>query len=75
MRVLLADISSSVFAFGDINGDGTVNITDIVGVINAASGITLDPVLFPGKTDITNDGAVNISDIVAVINIASGVAL
>jgi hypothetical protein len=59
-------------AEGDINGDGVVDIADIVAVINNASGTELDPEQYPGATDVTNDGVVDIADIVAVINIASG---
>ena len=59
------------YALGDINGDGVVDIADIVAVINAASGATLDPIMYPGEVDILADGVVDIADIVAVINIAS----
>ena len=61
-------------AAGDINGDGVVDIADIVAVINKASGAELDAELYPGDTDINADGVVDIADIVAVINIASGSA-
>ena len=59
---------------GDINGDGVVDIADIVAVINKASGAELDAETYPGNTDINADGVVDIADIVAVINIASGSA-
>ena len=61
-------------AAGDINGDGVVDIADIVAVINKASGAELDAEAYPGDTDINADGVVDIADIVAVINIASGSA-
>ena len=61
-------------AAGDINGDGVVDIADIVAVINKASGADLDAETYPGNTDINADGVVDIADIVAVINIASGSA-
>lgn len=53
---------------GDVDGDGTVNITDIVTVINAiASGSTDD------MYDVDGDGNINISDIVKIINIIAGI--
>ena len=58
----------------DANGDGVVDIADIVAVINKASGAELDAEAYPGNTDINADGVVDIADIVAVINIASGSA-
>ena len=58
-------------AAGDINGDGVVDIADIVAVINKASGAELDATEYPGEPDINADGVVDIADIVAVINIAS----
>ena len=61
-------------AAGDINGDGVVDIADIVAVINKASGAELDAAEYPGEPDINADGVVDIADIVAVINIASGSA-
>jgi hypothetical protein len=67
-----AEGESPLYALGDVNGDGVVDIADIVAVINVASGTLLDPADFPGETDLTNDGVVDIADIVAVINIASG---
>ena len=63
-----------LYAQGDINGDGVVDIADIVALINAASGTVLDPAVYPGMTDLNSDEVVDIADIVAVINIASGAA-
>ncbi len=53
---------------GDVNGDGSVNITDVVAVINTiASGE------FSTDADINKDQSVNISDVVAIINIIAGI--
>ena len=60
------------YKLGDINGDDRVDIDDIVAVVNAASGVELDPAQFPGNTDLNGDGRVDIDDIVAVVSIASG---
>jgi len=56
--------SSNPSIRGDVNGDGTVNITDINAVINMIlSG------KFKESGDVNGDGAVNIADINAVIDI------
>ena len=50
---------------GDVNGDGTVNITDINYVIN----IILSGAAAPASADVNGDGTVNISDINMIISI------
>lgn len=49
---------------GDVNGDGKVDISDIVALINQIAGTASYP-----NADVNGDGKVDISDIVAVINI------
>ena len=49
---------------GDVNGDGTVNITDVNQVINSILGGAYSP-----GADANQDGMVNISDVNLVINI------
>ena len=49
---------------GDVNGDGSVNISDV----NAMIGIILSGEYLPAA-DLNNDGNVNISDLNALINI------
>ena len=46
---------------GDTNGDGTVNVTDILAVVGAwgESG---------GSSDVNGDGIVDVSDLLAVVN-------
>jgi len=52
---------------GDVNRDGTVDISDIVAIINViASGEDNK------MADVNDDTTVDISDIVAVINIIAG---
>lgn len=54
---------------GDVNGDGEVNVGDIVTVCNVMAGIsTVDPQL----ADVNNDGEVNVGDIVTICNIMAG---
>ena len=55
---------------GDVNGDGSVNISDVTALINYlltgnASGINLT------NADVNSDGSVNISDVTALINYLS----
>lgn len=57
-----------IYATGDANEDGNVNVTDAVAVINAYltednTGINVN------LADVNHDGVINISDAVAIINI------
>lgn len=49
----------------DITGDGTVNVSDLLAVINAWGPCPKGGVC---PADITGDGTVNVSDLLAVIN-------
>lgn len=50
---------------GDANGDGIINIQDVVAIINMILNTSADTL----GADINGDGIVNIQDVVAVINI------
>ena len=50
---------------GDVNEDGTVDISDIVMITNIIAGASE----FTDRSDVNHDGETDISDIVAVINI------
>ena len=54
---------------GDVNEDGTVNINDVVAIINVMAGTANWP-----NANVNGDpeGAVDINDVVAVINIMAG---
>lgn len=67
-------VKSDTFAYvaGDINGDGSVTILDIVACVDVAAGVMLDPAVYPGNPDVNGDGSVTILDIIAVVDIASG---
>ena len=57
---------------GDANGDGSVNVLDIIVTANYYAGITPSNFCFH-NADVNNDGAINILDIIATVNIyASG---
>lgn len=70
MVLVLFDEQSGMV--GDVNGDGAVDISDIVAIINYIAG---SPGYSLRACNINGDSAVDISDIVAVINIIAGTPL
>jgi hypothetical protein len=52
---------------GDVNGDGGVDVGDVMAIINfmagQPNGVTLD------RADVNGDGTVDVGDVMAVINI------
>ena len=52
---------------GDANADGTVDIADVVTVLNAMAGEEIS-----GNADANSDGTVDIADVVTVLNIMAG---
>ena len=54
--------------YGDVNGDVTVNITDV----NAVISIILDGKTMTPAADVNGDGTVNITDLNAIINVILG---
>ena len=53
---------------GDVNGDGNVDISDVVAVINTMAGDTT----YQETADVNGDGNPDISDVVMIINIMAG---
>ncbi len=53
---------------GDANGDGGVNVLDIIAISNDYIGNTPDA-FCPFNADVNGDGMVNILDIIAIVNI------
>jgi hypothetical protein len=51
--------------YGDVNGDGTVNIADVNSIIDVILG---GPDFHEGRADVNADGSVTIADINAVID-------
>ena len=50
---------------GDVNGDGLINILDVVSIVNIVLGISY----FDPSADINDDQQINIQDIILLINI------
>ena len=56
---------------GDVNGDGVVNIQDVVALVDHTLGKEVS-MFVEEAADVTGDGQINISDVVAVVNILLG---
>jgi len=54
--------------YGDVNGDGEINIADV----NVVIGVILDGNGFTAAADVNNDGEINIADVIALINMIVG---
>ena len=55
---------------GDVNSDGSVNIVDIVQIVDAILDYTTDDIALCG--DVNSDGSVNITDVVALVSMILG---
>lgn len=58
---------------GDANGDGEVNVTDIMAVANSILGIQMQ-IFDETAADVNRDGDVNVTDIMGIANIILGVS-
>ncbi len=67
-RVYVKGESAPSWLKGDVNGDGSVNISDIAKVIDLILGNQAPADVFT-RADINGDGSVNISDVAALIDI------
>ena len=54
---------------GDVNRDGTVDISDVVALVNIILNGSSD---YQAEADVNNDGGIDISDVVALVNIILG---
>ena len=57
-------ITGGGFSPGDANGDGSINVQDVIGIIN----VILDTGTAPGSPDCNGDGSINVQDVICVIN-------
>ena len=57
---------------GDVNGDGTVGIGDIVAITNIMAGIETNPD-YIARADVNGDQSIGIGDIVTITNIMAGI--
>ena len=56
---------------GDVNGDGEVNVSDVVALANFAMG-EIPEGFIKEAADLNNDGEVNIGDVVQLANNVMG---
>lgn len=68
------DLNVEISPLGDINNDGSVDITDAVAVINNINGVYALSGYSMCAADADNDGDVNIADAVAIINQINGIS-
>ena len=73
LKVWAVSAGSTTHILGDVNGDGTVDVSDVNIVINVMLGKNQDPQV-KLWADLNNDGTVDVSDVNAVINIMLGKA-
>ena len=57
---------------GDVNGDGIVNVVDIVSVVSYILGSAVPTEDEFNAANVTVDETINVSDIVAIINLILG---
>ena len=62
------DIDNTDYILGDANGDGEVNVTDIVEIVNAIMN-RASTRFVRAASDLNNDGEINVTDIVKVVNL------
>lgn len=63
-----SNVSAQEYKAGDANGDGKVNVTDIVEIVNYILGSPSDHFIFEAA-DVNDDGVVNVTDIVSVVSV------
>lgn len=59
--------STSGALLGDVNGDGTVNVTDITDLINAVLNEDYSSIVF-ANADMDSNGSINVTDVTELIN-------
>lgn len=68
LRLYSKNESSTPILMGDVNGDGLVNITDVVCLVNYILHEDSTSIILEAA-DLNDDGAINITDAVALVNL------
>ena len=61
-------LGKKVLLLGDVNGDGVVNISDVVCLTSYVLGQDPDPFVIE-VADVSDDGEINVTDVVALVNL------
>lgn len=72
VRTITGIITVAARAKGDVNGDGTVDVLDVVKAVNFALGRTTPTEEERYAADVNEDGVIDILDVVRIVNIALG---
>lgn len=67
---IYTNLSGTVVVPGDVNGDGSVNVTDVTALVNMILGVIPKDT---ARGDIDGNGTVNVSDVTALVNIILGI--
>ena len=62
------DSESTQLLLGDVNFDGEINITDVIGIVNIILGISIPSNEQLYVADVNQDGIVNIVDVISLVN-------
>ena len=65
----------TLILFGDVNGDGKINLSDMIKIRNHNLGTTLLSGVFSQAGDINHDAKINLSDMIKVRNHNLGTTL
>ena len=69
----IPDISYSPFQNGDVNMDSSIDILDVVVLVNFVLGSDIPDNMQTILSDLNDDGIINILDIISLINVILGV--
>ena len=65
---LTTNVNNMPCVMMDLNLDGSVNIVDVIGVVNIIIGLSNPTETQLCSADINADGTVNIVDVIAIVN-------
>lgn len=62
------------YSYGDVNGDGLVNVTDVACLAALIAGAAADA-SYSSRADLNADGVLNVTDVTALVNLIMGLPL
>ena len=70
--LIIRPVENQSAVLGDLNHDGSVDITDVVLLVNHILGNTSDTSFSTQDADINKDGDIDINDVVKLVNFILG---